>query len=151
MPISYVDDQFIDLVANGHKFLTFGKKYILIECSFVTRPFFFESVIYQLKDLGYVPVFAHPERYKFLEGDIQWLTEIKKTGILFQVTLGSLGGYYGAAPRKIGLELVKHEMVDFLGSDLHKASQVEFLNKGLKMKAVQKVLDSDRLLNQELL
>ncbi len=147
----YIDDQFISLLNEGHEFLTFGDKCILIECSFVSKPFFLESVIYQLKDAGYAPVFAHPERYKFLEGEIGWLKEIKSTGILFQVTLGSLGGYYGTAPRKLGLEIVKNGMVDFLGSDLHKASQVDFLRKGLKLRAVQKLLESDSLLNHNLL
>lgn len=147
----YVDDEFIRKIHRKEKFLSFGNHYILIECSFYSKPLFFESVILDLKELGYNPVFAHPERYNFLDGDIRWLHELKRTGVLFQVTLGSLGGYYGKKPKKMGIEMIKNGMVDFLGSDLHKSSQVEYLKIGLKSRAVQTLLKSGKLLNKELI
>lgn len=147
----YVDDEFIDKVKNKADFLSFGDNYILIECSFITKPLFFESVIFSLKAQGYNPVLAHPERYKFLEGDIEWLNELKGAGLLFQVTLGSIGGYYGTMPRKLGIKLIKNGMVEFLGSDLHKPSQIEYLNIGLGSGPVQNLVKSGNLLNNELI
>ena len=145
----FVDHQFIEKIDADEKLLSFGDNFVLIECSFTVKPFFFESVVYKLKDKGYNPIFAHPERYKFLEGDIKWLENIKNTGILFQVTLASIGGYYGKTSKKIGVELIHNGMVDFLASDLHRASQIEFLKKGLGHKAVRNLLKSGRLLNYE--
>jgi len=147
----FVDDQFIDKLETDQELLIFGDNYVLVECSFISKPLFFESVIYKLKDKGYSPVLAHPERYQFLEGSIDWLQNLKSTGILFQVTLGSIGGYYGKMPKKIGMELIKHGMVDFFGSDLHKVTQVEFLKKGLHNKEVQNLLKSGQVLNNHLL
>lgn len=147
----FVDHQFIEKVDAGEALLTFGDNLILIECSFTVKPFFFESVVYKLKEAGYQPVFAHPERYKFLEGHIEWLRNLKTTGVLFQVTLGSIGGHYGKTSRRLGIELINNKMVDFLASDLHRVSQMEFLNKGLGYKAVQNLVRSGALMNNSLI
>lgn len=147
----YVDDIFLDRLNNDEPLLSFGDRYILIECSFINKPMYFESAIFEIQSKGYQPVFAHPERYKFLEGSIDWLKELKETGILFQVTLGSLSGYYGELPKKIGLKLLKSGMVDFLASDLHRMGHVEKLKAGIEHYEVQKVLESGGLLNDSLL
>lgn len=147
----YVDEKFMERVEKKESLLSFGDRYILVECSFNVKPFFFESVIYKLKENGYRPVLAHPERYKFLEGNIGWLNQLKTTGVLFQVTLGSIGGYYGSMPKKIGIELIKNEMVDFLASDLHRSLQFDFLKKGLRSKEVQQLLKKGRVVNSELI
>ncbi|MEM8939759.1 MAG: CpsB/CapC family capsule biosynthesis tyrosine phosphatase [Bacteroidota bacterium] len=147
----YITECFINQLESGKKLLSFGDKYILIECSFSVKPFFFESVIYKLKEHGYKPILAHPERYRFLEGKIEWLRELKTTGLLFQVTLSSLVGYYGEGPQKIGFELIKNGMVNFLATDLHRASQVAFLKKGLELREVQNLLNANDLMNEEML
>ena len=147
----YVDEKFIKELKSSKRFLSFGSKHILIECSFSVKPFFFESVIYSLKEQGYIPVMAHPERYRFLEGEIDWLSELKATGILFQVTLGSLGGMYGSEPKKLGMELIRSNMVDYLATDLHRTSHLEFVKRGLELREVQKLLESKSLFNEQLL
>ncbi|MEM0940231.1 MAG: CpsB/CapC family capsule biosynthesis tyrosine phosphatase [Bacteroidota bacterium] len=147
----YVTESFVNQLESGKKLLSFGDNYILIECSFSVKPFFFESVISKLKEYGYRPILAHPERYRFLEGKIEWLHELKTTGLLFQITLSSLVGYYGDNSQKIGLELIKNGMVDFLATDLHRASQVTFIKKGLQLRVVQNLLNSNDLMNEEML
>jgi len=147
----FVDDYFIDRLDKKDTLLSFGDRYLLVECSFITKPFFFETVILKLKSRGYNPILAHPERYQFLQEDISWLKDINRAGALFQVTLGSLSGYYGKIPRKLGEVLIRNEMVHFLASDLHKPSQLQSLEKGLKLKRVQKLIESGMLLNESLL
>ncbi len=146
----YVDDQFMTRLKEGKKFLSFGDGFILIECSFSVKPYFFESVVYGLKEKGYKPILAHPERYRFLEGEIDWLLELRSTGLLFQITLGSIGGMYGEEVKRIGLELIKNKLVDFLASDLHRSSQMDFLKKGLEHREVQKLLKTKTLFNEQL-
>lgn len=147
----FVDDAFHQKVKGKGLILSFGSKLVLVESSFLNKPIFFESVMFDLMSSGYTPVLAHPERYRFLEGTIDWLVELKSMGVLLQVTLGSIGGYYGTKPEHIGKILLKNEMVDFLGSDLHRASHLEYLEKGLKSKEVQKVLNGNKLKNMDLL
>ena len=146
----YVDDAFLADLEAGNEFLTFGDSYLLIECSFIIKPLFFDAVLFKLRAKGYQPILAHPERYQFLDGNLEWLEELKSLGVLFQVTLGSLGGYYGKEPRKIALRLLKKGMVDFLASDLHHYNQLEYLKKGLKSKEVQQYILSGKLLNYSL-
>ncbi|WP_436517634.1 tyrosine-protein phosphatase [Ekhidna sp. To15] len=147
----YIDEKFHQKVKEKSLILSFGGKHVLIETSFINKPFFFDSVIFDLKCNGYIPVLAHPERYKYLEGNIDWLKELKSMGVMLQVTLGSLGGYYGSKPEHMGKLLLKNEMVDFLGSDLHRFSHLEYLEKGLKTKYVQQSLNRNCIKNQLLL
>ncbi|WP_462247747.1 tyrosine-protein phosphatase [Ekhidna sp.] len=147
----FVDESFQKKVKEGGLILSFGGKHVLVESSFLNKPVFFESVMFDMQSAGYTPVLAHPERYQFLEGSLDWLIELKSMGVLFQVTFGSLGGYYGATPEKIAKALLKNKMVDFLGSDLHRESHLNFLEKGLKSKVVQNAIKEGALKNHELL
>ena len=147
----YVDEIFYAKIKEDDELLFFGDKYVLVESSFINKPAFFESAMFDLQSKGYQPVLAHPERYQFLEGNIEWLKELKGRGILFQVTLGSMGGYYGDKPLKISKQLFNEGMVDFLGSDLHRESHLPCLSKGLKSKEIQRLIKSGQLKNSQLL
>jgi protein-tyrosine phosphatase len=147
----FVDELFLERVKNGDEILSFGDNYVLVESAFLNKPILFEEALFELISQGYKPVLAHPERYRFLEGSIEWLMELKNQGVLFQLTLGSVGGYYGKIPQQIAKELLKQNLVDFLGSDLHKISQLEFLEKGLGMKETQNYLRKSYCLNGDLL
>ena len=147
----YVDESFIQKVKDGVPILSFGDKFVLVETSFLNKPIHFESAIFDLMSAGYHPILAHPERYRFLEGRIDWLEELKSMGVLFQVTLGSIGGYYGSKPEEISKLLLKKRMVDFLGSDLHKEKHLLFLKKGLYNNLVQKGIKNTYFKNLQLL
>lgn len=147
----FVDERFLERLDKKEDLLTFGNRFLLIECSFVTRPLFFETAILRLKSQGYNPILAHPERYQFLQGDLFWLEKMREAGLYFQVTLSSLTGYYGKTPRKLGEILMKRNLIDFLASDLHKPAQLDWMEKSLRLKGVQKLIQSGKLLNQSLL
>lgn len=147
----FVDETFMNRLDGEEQLLWFGDRYLLVECSFITKPLFFETAVLKLRSQGYNPIFAHPERYQFLQGDISWLRSIRNAGVLFQVTLGSLSGYYGKSARQLGNVLLKNGMIDFLASDLHKPSQLGFLEKGLKLRSVQKLIRDGSVLNGSLL
>lgn len=147
----FVDEKFLSQIRDNQDILFFGDQMVLVESSFLNKPVFFEEALFELKSKGYTPVLAHPERYQFLEGSIDWLAELKSMGVLMQVTLGSISGYYGEIPQKIAKQLIKAGMVDLLGSDLHKISQIPFLEKGLKMKETQSYLKRGFCRNSALL
>ena len=147
----FVDDTFIELIKSDKEILSFGDKYVLVESSFLNKPLYFEACLFELKSKGYQPILAHPERYKFLEGKLDWLLQLKEMEILFQITISSFVGYYGATPKKIAKELYKKNMVDFLGTDLHRLEQIDYLNDGLMRKEVEKLCKSSSLKNEQLL
>ncbi len=147
----YVDESFVSRVKDGLPILSFGGSFVLVETSFLNKPVYFESTMFDLMSKGYRPILAHPERYRFLEGSIVWLEELKSMGVLLQVTLGSIGGYYGSKPQEMAKTLLKKGMVDFLGSDLHRERHLTYLEKGLSDRMVQRGIKNGSFKNQELL
>ncbi len=145
----YIDETFLSLIVSKDEVLTFGDNYLLMETSFYSKPVNMEEIIFESKAAGYQPVLAHPERYQYLENDLSWLKSIKEYGILFQVTLTSLEGYYGHAPKELAQKLINERMVDFLGSDIHRPGQIELNKKALRNKYVRKALKTG-VLNQKL-
>lgn len=142
----YIGKELLDALDQHQRLLSFGSAFVLIETSFYSKPIIFEEVVFKLKTNGYIPVLAHPERYQYLNEDIAWLKEIKQMDVKLQVTLSSLVGMYGKGPQKLAEKLLKHEMVDFLGSDIHRENQVDLLAK-----ALQKRITPQTLLNNELI
>ncbi len=123
----YLDENFESL-SRGSDLLSFGgeSKYILFETSYISKPLSFDKVVFDLQSAGYKPVFAHPERYSWLwESTMDQFLEMKERGLLFQVNIGSFSGAFDIRARKIARQLARAELVDFLGSDIHRPVQAE--------------------------
>ena len=121
----FVDKHFEQLLA-ANDLLSFGtRRYVLIEMSFVAPSQQLETVIFQLLTKGYQPILAHPERYNYLHHSMNTYKHIHELGCMLQVNLPSLCGYYGPATKKIAQQLIKLDLVDFLGTDLHHDRHLE--------------------------
>lgn len=129
-----LDQSFLELIKSGDQILTFGNGFVLFETSFYSKPLLFDEVIFELQSKGYKPVFAHPERYQYLEKDLVWLKTIQSQGVHLQVSLPSLVGVYGEQPKKIARKLIKESLVSFMGSDIHRANQLGVLKQALNEK-----------------
>lgn len=70
-----------------------------------------------LRDAGYTPVLAHPERYHYLEED--GYQALLDAGALFQRNLGSLKGFYGWESARRAKILLDNGSYSLLGTDLH--------------------------------
>jgi len=145
----YLDEHFIQLL-NKRDILTFGDNYLLFEMSYGMKPINLESVIYEMKLAGYKPVLAHPERYMFMHRDFSIYEKLKKQGLLFQLNLNSLGGYYSKEVQKIARELVKRGWIDFLGSDVHGQKHIEHFSQNFNAKSIGKILEKNTILNKQL-
>lgn len=122
----YIDGAFLDQLDNPADILSFGnRRYVLVETPFMNKPLIFDEVIFKMKSLGFSPVLAHPERYSYLTDDLSWLRKVKNQGVLLQLTASSLLGMYGKIPQKIAKKLLKEQMIDFVGSDVHRAKQID--------------------------
>lgn len=96
---------------------------LLIETSYYNPPIGMDAIIGRIKEQGYTPLLAHPERYQYMDlGDFQkW----KHTGMMFQLNLFSLLGAYGSIAQKKAEMLVNRGMCDLCGTDTHSLSLVE--------------------------
>ncbi|WP_231576183.1 tyrosine-protein phosphatase [Hymenobacter sp. DG25B] len=139
----YLDEWFAQKLEATEPLLSFGgnQKYLLFETSYINEPFNLQETIFNLKAAGYQPVMAHPERYTYLYGRFQELEKIRESGVLLQVNLNSLSGYYSSGAKHVAEKLIDAGMVDMLGTDAHHRKHTETLRtKVLMAEYLQKAL-----------
>lgn len=136
----FLDEPFLKAVREGGEIMTFGDRYVLIETAFMTKPIMLIETVKELHKQGYNPIYAHPERYRYLQGSWDVVKQIYDSGILFQVNALSLVGYYDEAPRKLAERLIDEGMVHFVGSDCHKPKHAEAYKKARASKYYRKAV-----------
>lgn len=96
-----------------------NSRYILIELPKNGNYPFLNEVLYTLKNHNLIPIIAHPERYTGYYKNYDFFNDLIKNGCLLQGNIGSLYGLYGRKSKKMLKELLKRNMIHFLGSDIH--------------------------------
>lgn len=114
----FIDEHFAALVDHD-QLLTLPENRVLVEMSTLSAPPNLFNDLFRLQTKGYQPVLAHPERYVFLKSDFRQYSRLKDYGCEFQLNILSLTGYYGKPVRETALKLLKNNMVNFLGTDMH--------------------------------
>jgi protein-tyrosine phosphatase len=140
----YFDETF-EIRVNDHKLMTMGDNYALFEFSFISQPPNAIGVIQRMKELGYKPVLAHPERYPYM--DLEQLKTIREWGCNLQLNTISLAGYYGKDTRKMAENLVDNDLVDFISSDMHHLKHAQALENALRLPHVERLLTNYPLKN----
>ena len=133
----YFDETF-EARINNRELMIMGDNYVLFEFSFINQPPNTVPVVQKLKDMGYKPILAHPERYPYL--DIDQLKTLHDWGLLFQINTISLTGYYGKETKKAAESLIDNQLVDFISSDMHHLRHAEALKQALKMPYLEKIM-----------
>jgi len=146
----YIDYDF-DRKLENEKLLTFGNKYLLFEVSYLNPPDNLDTIIFKLLTNGYKPVLAHPEQYNFWHNKFEKYEQLKEKGVLLQLNINSLTGYYSPMTKKVAEQLIEKNMIDLLGSDCHRMDHVNLIKEGaVYEKALHKLIESGRLLNNTL-
>lgn len=101
---------------------------LLVETSYFNAPVNLMETFERIKSKGLYPVIAHPERYNYVD-DIEQYREWKAAGVRFQLNILSLSGLYGLGAKKKAFDLLKNDMYDFAGSDLHREAHINYLRK----------------------
>jgi protein-tyrosine phosphatase len=133
----YFDETFEKRI-DDRKVFTMGDNYALFELSFVTQPPNLISIIQKMKDAGYKPILAHPERYPYM--DIEQMKTIRSWGCNLQLNTIALSGYYGKRSKKIAEEMVDNQIVDFISSDMHHPRHAAAFESTLAMPHLEKLL-----------
>ncbi|MAO71945.1 MAG: capsular biosynthesis protein [Flavobacteriales bacterium] len=143
----YVDYDFRQQIVKN-SFLTFGSKYLLIEFPFVEEPKDIDDIIFQLQLSGYNVVLAHPERYLYYTNkDLKKFTE---KGVLLQLNLLSITGYYSDQVRKNAEKLINEDLISFVGTDCHNINQAIKLKECFTNPLWHQLSKSEKLLNNTL-
>lgn len=103
----------------GKRLTMAGSRYVLAEFGHADEKDHIWKRLQHLSLHGYIPIVAHLERYKNVRGDIDFAGEIKKMGVCIQVNTDSITGKDGSAPKKFCRNLMKEDLLDFVGTDGH--------------------------------
>ena len=129
--------------------LTYADNHVLVETSYMMPPMGFMNLLKNLMEKGYTPIFAHPERYIYM--DMDDYKSLKHLGIRFQLNYLSMTGVYGRLAKEKADHLLKAEYYDYAGSDFHYLPRHEksFMAKMLSRKqisALQMLFDHNKRL-----
>lgn len=124
-----IDDNFETIMENGQVIALKGS-YLLVEMSYLQPSFNFDIAVEKMAKRKYFPVLAHPERYMYFHQKYGTYRKMKTNGILYQLNLLSLSPVsYGSSVQKMAMKLLQDHLVDFVGSDIHNARQLELLKE----------------------
>jgi protein-tyrosine phosphatase len=99
-----------------------GSRYLLVETPYYGWPLDLGAVLLFLRDQGFVPVLAHPERNAEVQAESERLVPLVEAGVLVQVTAASIDGRIGRRARDCGRRLIRAGLAHLLASDAHHAS-----------------------------
>jgi protein-tyrosine phosphatase len=135
-----INDIFERMILNDEPLLTLPERHILIEMPHISEPVNVYKVLSLLKNKGYTPILAHPERYRFYNRNLFDYEKLKASGCLFQMNILSLIGYYGHSISECSWTLLNNKMIDFLGSDIHHHRHIESIKTNISVECQQLLL-----------
>jgi protein-tyrosine phosphatase len=133
----YFDETFEGRIDNDN-LMIMGDNYVLFEYSFISMPPNYVTAIQKLKDKGYKPILAHPERYPYLT--LEQYKMLHSWGCDFQLNTISLTGYYGKEVKNTAEMLIDNQLIDFISSDMHHPRHAAAFEDALRTSYIEKLL-----------
>jgi len=96
-----------------------GGPFVLVEFPAMQLPPNAEWALHNIREKGWRPIIAHPERYRNHDARLTVLSRCRAAGALLQVNAGSLLGQHGDRARAVANALLSIGWVDYLASDHH--------------------------------
>ncbi|MDO1514334.1 histidinol phosphatase [Maribacter confluentis] len=132
-------DSGFEKLMDDKKMMPLAKNYLLIEMSYLQASINFNQAVSMIKQIGFHPILAHPERYAYLTSKKNIYAHYKSEGIFFQLNMLSLGALYGSTVQKTAFKLLEDQKFDFLASDVHHINHINEL-KNIKVKTKHKTI-----------
>lgn len=115
----HLDPDLISGLGSGRVPTLAGSRYFLLEPPHHTAPPQLARFCFSLMTAGYVPILTHPERFAWIDGEYDLIEHLAGSGVLMQVTGGSLLGHFGRQAQYWSERMLDEELVDLLASDGH--------------------------------
>ncbi len=96
-----------------------GTSFVLVEWPRLHLPPATTQVLRRIRQDGYHPVVAHPERYVGFDPALRLVESWRNAGAYLQVSYGSLLGEFGHEARRTAFRLLRRGWADYLASDFH--------------------------------
>jgi tyrosine-protein phosphatase YwqE len=147
----FLDDHVAGLLQKNEPLLTVHGKMVLVEFSLAHPSMGLKDILFEMQMQGYQPIIAHPERYIYLERNKEFYEELKDIGCLFQLNILSLSNHYGKSVHELAQYLIKKGYYDLVGTDLHHFRHLEALSHSAHSSDLQKMIESGKMLNPQLI
>ncbi|MBR6932824.1 MAG: capsular biosynthesis protein [Bacteroidales bacterium] len=132
----YMMDNLFEERLEARDLLLHGEDVVLVETSTWSPPIDLWGTLERMMSAGYRPLLAHPERYRYMtEADYR---RLNRMGVLLQLNLPSVTGYYGLHALKNARFLLDKGWYCMSGSDCHrfKVLQAQYSNVSLDKKTL---------------
>ncbi|MBT8403227.1 MAG: protein tyrosine phosphatase [Gemmatimonadetes bacterium] len=100
-----LDDPFPDL--SDPRLRLAGTRFVLVEWPRLSIPPSTPDVVERIRGQGWIPIIAHPERYRDILKDIGVVAAWRRAGACLQMNHGSLVGRYGRGPQAVAMHLLE--------------------------------------------
>ncbi|MGM0275393.1 tyrosine-protein phosphatase [Enterococcus sp. AZ080] len=122
-----IKSNLIDEIKSGKiLFADVADRYLLAELPTNSIPEYTESLFYELRQMGIVPIIVHPERNRGFQESPNLLLPYLNMGCLAQLTAPSIAGVYGKQIKKLSEQLIEHNLVQMIASDAHSRKNRDF-------------------------
>ena len=119
-------------------------KYVLIELPLRQKFDRYRDVISSLQDQDYKVILAHPERYSIIQNNYDIVRELKDIGVLFQSNFCSIIGMYGLSAKRTFKKMLKDNVIDLLGTDVHRQNSL-YPKISKTITKIKKIVDEEYL------
>ena len=135
----YMMDTLFEKRLEAKDLLTHGGDRVLVETSAIMPPINLWDLLERMMKLGYRPLVAHPERYRYMQ-----MTDYKRLhdmGALLQMNLPSIAGFYGETVKDKAYAILDKGWYSMVGSDCHRFRVVkhQYGIKELKEKTIRQL------------
>lgn len=137
----YIDDNFTELLQLENIIPFPQPKYILAEYPMIAPLMNFEQRVFEMTKRGYTPIIAHPERYRYWHKTPEAFERLKDLGCLLQLNVLAIEGYYGPDIKDCAKYLLKNNLYDLIGTDLHHERHLGRLKKLAEMNKEMQLLE----------
>lgn len=125
----YIHPDLPELLEKGEILTLAESNYILVEFPFGNYKDEYDEILYELS-LRYRIIIAHPERYQYVQEDLNFCLRWLKEGYLLQSNQNSL---FKKETKKILFSMIEHEFISFIASDAHNEYRFCDLSKARKI------------------
>lgn len=139
----FVDIEMVSLLKKKKIASLNDSRYVLFELPMNNEYKNIKKTLFDLQSVGYIPIIAHPERYRIVKENPQIVEEWQEAGAVFQSNIGSLFGRYGKEAKNTLITLLKHEAVSFIASDIHHSCDTFYEDIPKLKKMLKKMLKED--------
>lgn len=96
-----------------------NSRYFLFEPPHDVLPPKIDSFLFSILAAGFTPILTHPERLSWIEQHFPLVRRLAGSGVLIQLTAGSITGQFGKRARYWSDRMIDEGMVDIVASDAH--------------------------------